>query len=130
MDRQSSIDARTRPLRHSALAGELVPALIAILLALQCGIALLLIVRRAQGAITLTSSPGWLILWMLLAALLAAVTRGSGSGTYGHATGAVARAAWYAPLVDRYCSWREPHDAADVSFRWHCAVGHRADRGR
>lgn len=99
MDRQSSIDARARPLRPLALAGELVPALIAILLALECGIALFLVARRAQGAMTLTASPGWLILWMLLAAFLMVATRVACHTYYGHTTGTAAKVAWYAPLV-------------------------------
>ncbi|HEY4313430.1 MAG TPA: hypothetical protein VGN12_28525 [Pirellulales bacterium] len=76
MDRQSSIEGRAAIVRSLAPFGELLPGLIAILLALQVGMALVLVTRRLQGAITPASSPGWPVAWMVLAALVAAATRG------------------------------------------------------
>jgi hypothetical protein len=76
MDRQSSIEGRAATVRSLAPFGELLPGLIAILLALQVGMALVLVTRRLQGAMTPASSPGWPIAWMVLTALVAAATRG------------------------------------------------------
>lgn len=75
MDGLSSTHRHTDDLRPVVLLGALTATLAACLLALECVIACVLLVRRAQGALTLSASPGWLIVWMALAVAVAAATR-------------------------------------------------------
>ncbi len=75
MERQSNTYARTEELRPAALVGELAAVFVGLLLALECVTACVLLVRRAQGAMAVTASPGWLFLWMALAVAVTIVTR-------------------------------------------------------
>ena len=75
MDGLSSTHRHTDDLRPVVLLGALTAALVGLVLALECVTACVLLVRRAEGALTLAASPGWLVVWMALAVALVAGTR-------------------------------------------------------
>jgi hypothetical protein len=98
MDGQSTTHAHTDQLRPVALLGDLITALVGLLLALQGVVAVVLLVRRAQGAMAPASSPGWLIVWMTLAVAVVAATR-IAVGRFADRDSGLAMAARYLPTA-------------------------------
>jgi hypothetical protein len=98
MDGQSTTHVQRDDLRPAALAGDLIAVLVGLLLALEFVIAGVLLVRRSQGALAPAASPGWLIVWMALAVVVAAATRLTVGQRAGNHAG-MAAAARYLPAA-------------------------------
>lgn len=96
MDGQSSTHARTDDFDPAALAADLATVFVGVLLALECVIAGVLLVRRAQGALSVTASPGWLMTWMALAVAVTAAAR-LALGKYGKGDAGMVLAVRYLP---------------------------------
>ena len=75
MDRQSTFDERTASGSLPALAWELVPGLVGMLLAVQSALSIVLVGRRFYGTMAIAAAPGWLVAWVATAATVALATR-------------------------------------------------------
>ena len=75
MDWQSNVERRSSRDVLVTLIGEIAPVAAVLLIAVLGLATVVLVVRRLSGAVAAASEPGWLIVWVLVAAILAAAAR-------------------------------------------------------